>query len=37
MDAVNVTIRVEKEAKREFDVFCENVGINITTAINMYS
>jgi DNA-damage-inducible protein J len=36
MEAVNVTIRVDKETKREFDAFCENVGMNITTALNMY-
>lgn len=36
MDAVNVTIRMDKETKREFDAFCENVGINITTAFNMF-
>ena len=36
MEAVNVTIRVDKETKREFDAFCENVGLNITTALNMY-
>ena len=34
--SVNVTIRVDEETKREFDVFCENVGMNITTALNMY-
>ena len=36
MEAVNVTIRMDKETKREFDIFCENVGINITTAFNMF-
>ena len=36
MGAVNVTVRVEEETKREFDVFCENVGMNITTAFNMF-
>ena len=36
MEAVNVTIRVDKETKREFDAFCANVGMNITTALNMY-
>ena len=35
-EPVNVTICVDKETKREFDTFCENVGINVTTAINMY-
>lgn len=36
MGAVNVTVRLDEETKREFDVFCENVGINITTAFNMF-
>ena len=36
MPAVNVTIRVDQETKREFDAFCDNVGINITTAFHMY-
>ena len=36
MSAVNVTIRVEEETKRQFDTFCENVGMNITTAIVLY-
>jgi len=34
--AVNVTVRVDEETKREFDAFCENVGMNITTAFNMF-
>jgi len=36
MAGVNVTVRIDEEAKRDFDVFCENVGINITTAFNMF-
>ena len=36
MGAVNVTIRVEEETKRQFDTFCENVGMNITTAFSLY-
>jgi DNA-damage-inducible protein J len=36
MESVNVTIRIDKETKREFDIFCENVGINTTTAFNMF-
>ena len=36
MPSVNVTVRIEEETKREFDTFCENVGINITTAFNMF-
>ena len=36
MAGVNVTVRIDEETKRDFDVFCENVGINITTAFNMF-
>ena len=36
MEAVNVTIRMNKETKQQFDAFCENVGINITTAFTMF-
>ncbi|MCL2699119.1 MAG: type II toxin-antitoxin system RelB/DinJ family antitoxin [Defluviitaleaceae bacterium] len=36
MGAINVTVRIEENTKREFDAFCENVGINITTAFNMF-
>ena len=32
----NVTVRIDEETKRDFDNFCENVGINITTAFNMF-
>lgn len=36
MKGVNVTVRLDEEVKREFDAFCDNVGINITTAFNMF-
>ena len=36
MAGVNVTVRIDEETKRDFDVFCDNVGINITTAFNMF-
>ena len=36
MSAINVTVRVDEEVKRDFDVFCENVGMNITTAFNLF-
>lgn len=35
-ESINVTIRMDKEIKREFEIFCDNVGINITTAFNMF-
>ena len=36
MGSVNVTVRVEEETKHQFDSFCDNVGMNITTAFNMF-
>ena len=36
MGAVNVTVRVDENTKRDFDDFCDNVGMNITTAFNLY-
>ena len=36
MAGVNLTVRLDEDTKREFDVFCQNVGITITTAINMF-
>jgi DNA-damage-inducible protein J len=36
MSTVNVTVRVDKDEKREFDVFCNNVGVNMTSAVNMF-
>ena len=36
MATTNITVRVDLETKRDFDVFCENVGINATAAINMF-
>ena len=36
MATANLTVRVDEGVKREFDSFCENVGINPTSAINMF-
>ncbi len=36
MGAVNLTIRVDEKTKRDFDAFCEDVGMNMTTAFNLY-
>jgi len=36
IDTVNITVRVEKETKKQFDSFCDNVGINPTAAVNMF-
>ncbi|MCL2018216.1 MAG: type II toxin-antitoxin system RelB/DinJ family antitoxin [Oscillospiraceae bacterium] len=34
--STNITIRIDKETKRNFENFCDNVGINLTTAFNMF-
>ena len=34
--ATNITIRMDRETKRDFEEFCDNVGINLTTAFNMF-
>ena len=34
--STNITIRIDKQTKREFETFCDNVGINLTTAFNMF-
>jgi DNA-damage-inducible protein J len=36
MGAVNVTVRVDETSKRDCDSFCDNVGLNISTAFNMF-
>ena len=36
MSSVNITIRVEEETKKQFDAFCENVGMNVTTAFHLF-
>ena len=34
--STNITIRMDRETKRDFETFCNNVGINLTTAFNMF-
>jgi len=34
--STNITIRMDRETKRDFESFCDNVGINLTTAFNMF-
>ena len=36
MSTVNVTVRVDEKTKQDFDTFCDNVGINVTTAFSMF-
>ena len=36
MASVNLTIRLDEDDKKQFEVFCNNVGLNITVAVNMF-
>lgn len=35
-NTVSITVRVDEDVKKQFDTFCENVGMNLTTAMNMF-
>ncbi|MDR2666846.1 MAG: type II toxin-antitoxin system RelB/DinJ family antitoxin [Holosporales bacterium] len=32
----NISVRVDKETKRKFNSFCDSVGLNPSSAINLY-
>ncbi len=34
-DAV-ISLRVNADDKKQFEIFCEKTGMNVSTAINMY-
>ena len=36
MEQATLSIRVNSKDKKEFDAFCNSVGINVSTAINMF-
>jgi len=36
ISTTNITVRIDEETKKDFDAFCKNVGINATTAVNMF-
>lgn len=36
MATTNLTVRVDEDIRKEFDSFCENVGLNATSAVNMF-
>lgn len=37
MSQTNVNIRMDKELKKQFDEFCSNVGMTMTTAICVFA
>ena len=36
MEMTTISVRVPLDDKKNFEEFCKNTGMNITTAINMY-
>ena len=36
MQNISINVRVNSNDKKEFENFCESVGMNISTAINMF-
>ena len=36
MSQATLTARVDEKDKREFDSFCSNIGLNTSTAINLF-
>jgi len=37
MGQTTLSIRMDEEIKRRFDVFCADVGMNATVAVNMFA
>ena len=37
MDNATISIRMDKNLKNEFDAICDNFGMNISTAINIFA
>ena len=36
METLNLSVRVDANDKKNFEQFCNNVGMNVSTAINMF-
>ena len=36
METLNLNVRVDANDKKNFEKFCDNVGMNVSTAINMF-
>ena len=37
MSTKTFSVRLDENVKKELDIFCDNVGINISTLFNMYA
>lgn len=36
MESLNINVRVDAKDKKGFEQFCDSVGMNVSTAINMF-
>lgn len=36
METLNLNVRVDANDKKEFEQFCSSVGMNVSTAVNMF-
>lgn len=36
METLNLNVRVNTNDKKEFELFCNSVGLNVSTAINLF-
>lgn len=36
METLNLSVRVDANDKKSFEQFCDNVGMNVSTAVNMF-
>ena len=36
METLNLSVRVDAKDKKSFEQFCDKVGMNVSTAINMF-
>ena len=36
MAQTTINVRMDEDLKKQFEVFCEETGLNISTAINMF-
>ena len=36
MESLNLNVRIDANDKKEFEQFCNSVGMNVSTAVNMF-
>ena len=37
MSQINVNIRMDEDLKSQFELFCNNIGLNMTSAFNVFA